>query len=119
MLTKGYDVEQECRICLREPETIQHFLGNHVPYQPGLTAPIHPALKRKISQICKSENTQLRQPNKRLRLNPDPEIVRLITRNFPQNLFTCFAKPKFRKKCYPSKRRGAPGRRKRASPQTE
>ena len=103
--TKGFDSDLDCRVCLRGPETLGHFIGSHIPFNPTLQIPLAPAFKRKLSNLTKNETIQLAIPNKRIRLFPSAEIIGFLSQCFQCPEFQSVRyTPRFRKKCYASKR---------------
>ena len=105
MASKGYETgESTCRICpdgSRATETLRH-LTTHLSIEPTSWAPLAPGLKRKLRGLCSAEEKQMKNPQKRIRLEMGPDIISLLLPCADSENFTRI--PKFKKRSKISRR---------------
>ena len=105
--SRGFVIDNECRLCSRETESFRHFLDAHPTRFMAPGEQLNPALKRKIDRICREELEQLSHVTKRVKLNLDAESISFLAPMFFLPDFDRNIRLTFSKKCYPSKRTGA------------
>ena len=78
---RGFDVESvECRLCphgSNTAESVEHMFS-HVSVEQKFLLPLAPKIKRKIRSLFDIEWKQMLVPEKRIRLEMDPQIAQIL-----------------------------------------
>ena len=83
--SRGFELDTTCTQCDPQnthTDTFRHLL-EHISIEKHHLLPLSSKFKRKIQKICTSESEQLAMPNKRIRLNIEPQMVSFFLQAVP------------------------------------